>query len=134
MVFTGKEHVAPALSRTLSDLGVDYLDLYLIHFPISLKYACTELCVPTFVTNNNRFAYFYSQIRPIREAVSTGVFVAYFLVSFWPLLTVWAGVHDPSDPELNSLVMDNEAPLHETWCALEDEVAAGRVRAIGVCN
>ncbi|CAJ0829588.1 13441_t:CDS:10 [Entrophospora sp. SA101] len=33
-----KEHVRPALERTLNDLNVKYLDLYLIHFPISLKY------------------------------------------------------------------------------------------------
>lgn len=32
------EHVRPALERTLSDLGVDYLDLYLVHFPIALEY------------------------------------------------------------------------------------------------
>lgn len=32
------EHVQPALERTLSDLGVDYLDLYLVHFPIALEF------------------------------------------------------------------------------------------------
>ncbi len=32
------EHVRPALERTLRDLQVDYLDLYLIHFPIALKH------------------------------------------------------------------------------------------------
>ena len=36
------EHVEPAIRRTLSDLGVDYVDLYLIHFPISLRFVPFE--------------------------------------------------------------------------------------------
>jgi D-xylose reductase len=36
--FHRPEHVRPACEKTLADLGVDYLDLYLVHFPISLKY------------------------------------------------------------------------------------------------
>ena len=36
------EHVRPACERSLSDLGLEYLDLYLIHFPIALRYVDFE--------------------------------------------------------------------------------------------
>ena len=36
--FHAREHVRPALERTLADLRLQNLDLYLIHFPISLEY------------------------------------------------------------------------------------------------
>ena len=33
----GRENVVPALKKTLKDLGLAYLDLYLIHWPMALK-------------------------------------------------------------------------------------------------
>ena len=40
------EHVRPAVERSLQDLGVDYLDLYLIHFPIALEFVPFEIRYP----------------------------------------------------------------------------------------
>mmetsp|Transcript_7095 Transcript_7095/g.11951 ORF Transcript_7095/g.11951 Transcript_7095/m.11951 type:complete len:597 (-) Transcript_7095:312-2102(-) len=44
--FHRKEHVKEACLRSLKDLQVDYLDLYLIHFPIALKYVSPETRYP----------------------------------------------------------------------------------------
>jgi len=33
----GRDNVEPALRRTLGDLGLDWLDLYLIHWPVPIK-------------------------------------------------------------------------------------------------
>jgi D-xylose reductase len=40
------EHVRPALERSLHFLKLDYLDLYLIHFPIALKFVAFERYPP----------------------------------------------------------------------------------------
>ena len=44
--FHKAEHVRPALERSLADLGLDYLDLYIIHFPIALKYVSPDVRYP----------------------------------------------------------------------------------------
>jgi diketogulonate reductase-like aldo/keto reductase len=44
--FHAREHVRPACEQTLKDLGLDYIDLYLIHFPIALKFVPFEKRYP----------------------------------------------------------------------------------------
>lgn len=44
--YHAREHVRPALERTLRDLQLDYLDLYLIHFPIALAFVPLETRYP----------------------------------------------------------------------------------------
>ena len=44
--YHSSEHAPLALGRTLSDLGLDFVDLYMIHFPIALKYVPFETRYP----------------------------------------------------------------------------------------
>ncbi|RUS18876.1 putative NAD(P)H-dependent D-xylose reductase xyl1 [Endogone sp. FLAS-F59071] len=41
-----KEHVRLAFEKQLKDLGLDYVDLYLVHFPISLEFVPIETKYP----------------------------------------------------------------------------------------
>src|SRR5688500_15785486 len=40
------EHVRPAVERSLNDLRLDYLDLYLVHFPIALRFVPFDVRYP----------------------------------------------------------------------------------------
>jgi diketogulonate reductase-like aldo/keto reductase len=44
--YHSKEHVEIACKKDISDLNCDYLDLYLVHFPIALKYVPIETRYP----------------------------------------------------------------------------------------
>ncbi|MBA3313638.1 MAG: aldo/keto reductase [Planctomycetota bacterium] len=84
------EHVRPAAERSLRDLSVDYLDLYLIHFPIALSFVPFETRYPA----------------------------------------GWA--HDPD--AARPAMKPDRVPISETWEAMEELVAAGLVRDVGLCN
>src|SRR5215218_6761472 len=44
--YHARQHVRPAVERTLRDLRLDYLDLYLIHFPIAQEFVPFETRYP----------------------------------------------------------------------------------------
>lgn len=85
-----KEHVLEACKRSIADLGVEYLDLYLIHFPISLKFVPFETRYPP----------------------------------------EWTYEPDSKEP----CMVEEPVPIRETWEAMEELVAQGLVKNIGVCN
>jgi len=44
--FHHPDHVKMAVKKSLEDLGLEYLDLYLIHFPIAQKFVPIETRYP----------------------------------------------------------------------------------------
>jgi alcohol dehydrogenase (NADP+) len=76
----GKKNVAPAIKKSLSDFGLDHLDMYLVHWPVALK--------PSAVFPN-------------------------------------AGT---------DFATAAEAPMQDTWAAMETVRAEGLTRHIGVSN
>ena len=71
-----REHVRPACEKTLADLGLDYLDLYLVHFPIALRYVPIEERYPP--------EWFYDPTAPEPKMEVDRV----------PLAETWAGMED----------------------------------------
>ena len=51
--FHDKERVEPITKKQLQDWGIDYFDLYIVHFPISLKYLDPSVRYPPSWTDEN---------------------------------------------------------------------------------
>ncbi|CAJ0837212.1 364_t:CDS:2, partial [Entrophospora sp. SA101] len=134
--FHKKEHVRPALERTLNDLKVKYLDLYLIHFPISLKHVDPKERYPAdwyYDTKNKTCIQENVTIRETWEAmeelVDSGL-VRYFVC-------VDPKERYPADwyyDTKNKTCIQENVTIRETWEAMEELVDSGLVRNIGISN
>ncbi|MCL4107099.1 UNVERIFIED_CONTAM: hypothetical protein GTU68_039091 [Idotea baltica] len=64
------EHVRPAIEKSLADLQLDYLDLYLIHFPIASKFVPFEAEDPKIEADNVPISETWAAME---ELVATGL-------------------------------------------------------------
>ncbi|CAJ0754621.1 14536_t:CDS:2, partial [Entrophospora sp. SA101] len=98
--FHKKEHVRPALERTLNDLKVKYLDLYLIHFPISLKHVDPKERYPAdwYYDTKNKTC--------IQENVT--------------IRETWEAMEELVDSGLNKTCIQENVTIRETWEAMEE--------------
>lgn len=113
-----KENVQLACQKSLKDLGLEYLDLYLIHFPICLR----------FVPIEERWL---SCALPQLTALQTTCPYVTRSCSCLRYPPEW--VFDPTaaQPKMEFDLV----PLAETWAAMEALVSPAQlVRNIGVCN
>ncbi|KAH9657155.1 Aldo ket red domain-containing protein [Citrus sinensis] len=98
-------HVLEACKDSLKKLQLDYLDLYLVHFPVATKHTGTPPCL----------------FHLLHECVCARVHLR-------------VGTTDSALDADGVLEIDTTISLETTWHAMEDLVSMGLVRSIGISN
>lgn len=104
------EHVKPMLEKSLLDLKVDQVDMYLMHWPTAFKY----------VPYDGTMRGFPLDYEPDCCTKVTGV-------QWDPEVFQQEGNWPP--PHL-----DMDVTIHQTWAAMVECVELGLTKSIGVCN
>ncbi|KAI5617989.1 aldose reductase [Silurus asotus] len=118
--FHQKSAVKGACQQTLSDLQLDYLDLYLIHWPMGLKLWCT-----------------FHQKSAVKGACQQTLsdlqldYLDLYLIH-WPMGLKPGPDYLALDSEGFSISDDTN--FLDTWEGMEELVDAGLVKAIGISN
>lgn len=103
------EHVQPMLEKSLLDLNLDYVDLYLMHWPTAFVH----------VPYDPKIVGFPQEYEPDQCATVTGV---KWEDSHWDRTGRWP-------PHLQKGIT-----IHDTWNSMVELSKTGLCRSIGVCN
>lgn len=70
--FHEPKHVRSACERTIKDLGLDYIDLYLIHWPVATEYVDPEVKYPSGFGSNEESVPIIDTWREMEALVKSG--------------------------------------------------------------
>jgi alcohol dehydrogenase (NADP+) len=136
-------HVEAAVRKTLHDLRLDYLDLYLGAFTI--RYKCHSLVSAALENADAPVLLLTSDcLCSISEIASFCFFgvlpTVHWPVAFYPvpnmedMMQYRGWINDDIDNSDNGRNIDDSVSIHETWSGMEHVLRLGLVRQIGVCN
>lgn len=109
--FGAPENVEICLDLVLKDLGLDYIDLFLVHWPVVFKARPNILTAKAFYGATNGDRGIASNDNDEKPAID------------------WA-----HSPESTATAHGEKGSFKRTWQALQELVQKGKVRAIGVSN